>query len=103
MNWIYDRGSYVLKASDGTTTVLRTKQPALLYNARSGQLYRHGDYDRVIKYAARMRLELTVVGRVQEALDIVVFTSTRFSLVELNRCVSETGYCLVLQERISRQ
>ena len=102
MIWSFDKGSYVLRDKAGIT-VLRTKQPAILYNQKNGQLYRHGDFERISRYAAKMRFELIICDRAADALDVVVFSSKQFSLAELNRCINEPGYCLVYQTRLNRQ
>lgn len=102
MKWAHENGSYVLRNSEGLV-VLRTKEPTVLFNQRTGQLLRSGDRERIVKLAAKMRADLIRIDNIDQARDIVMLTSRSFSVKELNLCLGEPGYCAVLYRRLAVQ
>lgn len=102
MKWAREGDSYYLRNPDGML-ILRTKKPAVLYDKRNGRMHRCGDFERVERYAAKMRADYIRIGDVDSAMDLVLLSSAQFSVEELNRCIGEPGYCLTMHKRISTQ
>lgn len=102
VKWSRDKESYVLRNASGLV-LLRTKQPAILYDSATGKLFRHGDHERVQKYAASMRADYAATGNTVSYLNLHVYTSKTFLVDDLNKCLTEDGYCKVIHTRLHTQ
>lgn len=94
--------TYVLRDKKGKQ-LINTDYPAILFDRDSGTLHKHGDYKIIRKIAAEMRAKYARVGAHDMAKDLVIFASRTFPIDELNKCLSVSGYCKLMFERISKQ
>jgi hypothetical protein len=102
VKWSRDKDSYVLRNAAGLV-LLRTKQPAILYDSATGKLFRYGDYERVAKHHASMRSDYAATGDMVSYLNLSLLTSKTFNVDDLNKCLVDDGHCKVIHERLRIQ
>lgn len=95
-------GAYILRDTENRM-VLKTMCPAILFDAESGVLHKHGDFEIIRKVAAEMRAKYARVGASELAADLIIYSSRNFPLEELNKCLSISGYCKLMHEKMSKQ
>lgn len=100
MNFTYELncGQYVLHR-DGQPIGPLLDEVALAISKEDGILHKHGPHDLVLKWHQNTSDKLRRGGFSELADDLIVICG-RFPLEALNRCISTSGYALVLYRGI---
>lgn len=91
-------GQYVLHR-DGAPVGPLLDEVALVFSTTCGTLHKHGKPDLVGKWLDTTRDKFRKAGFTEMA-DELVLVQGRFSLADLNKCLSTTGYVLNLYKQI---
>lgn len=110
LQYVVEHGSYVLydmseppSCLTGRREIhLQCDEPALAFDSESGTLHKHGDVAQVTAWTERARAKFRDAG-FPEMADGLVVLSGKLPLEDLNKCLSHTGYCKVLLERMKRE
>lgn len=103
MKYIADASGYILAdvAEDGSyETLWAGPAVAVCFDRDDHVLHKHGDPDRVRKWAAATRAKLAAVGLEGAAMaDALTVVEWPFGVDELNRCLDTTGYLGLILKR----
>lgn len=91
-------GQYVLHV-DGRPTTAPVDEISIAIDVVEGARLRIGDPVSVQKWADKHRAKWTEAGFPEKADDVKVITG-RFTLEDLNRCLSTTGYDFAMYQRL---
>ena len=108
--YVLEYGTYVLydlsqepsRLTGKREAILCCDEPAIAFDKESGTLHKHGDVALVTAWAEKARAKFRDGGFPEMADDLVVL-SGKFPLEDLNKCLSHSGYCKVLFERMQHE
>lgn len=94
-------GNYRLFDGDEDLNCVNAEMVAVGFDRDSGTLHKHGSPESIHEWAEKTRGKYRAAGFADMANDLVVM-SGRFPVDELNKCISTSGYCKILYEKLGK-